>query len=368
MFYPLLFNYYKILVLNCLKFDTAVIMKSLMKKKQKGAILELKRRHLKKVSNYNNMLYPTRKIRRICTSSSQERVLINSLSGVSLATLYAVLTAVTSGFSDTINTGLKYEVQCAKTYSLHIILLNTNFQGQEEQPRMLYADALIVTGLFVSSNYEVTCKEEAKRRNSRTKMKTFEESNKTSTIRRIQQGRYFVSAPARHKNAFLSIPYPALQGKLTLYAVSTYLDTAYPWIFRQYKYWTQIRSLVCKNILSTYYTFEDEFLRPRRAAKVNMDDPNIIMEEYIRLEEEKAHKRGKVYNWETANNYEVTCEEEAKRRNSGTKTKTFEESTKIETIHRIQQGRYGVSAPAHHKNAFLSIPYLAYPLLLYTPY
>ncbi|GJU02166.1 hypothetical protein Tco_1112504 [Tanacetum coccineum] len=31
-----------------------------------------------------------------------------------------------------------------------------------------------------------------------------------------------------------------------------------------------------------------------------MDDPNIIMEEYIRLEEEKAHRRGKVYNWETA--------------------------------------------------------------------
>ncbi|GJR49553.1 hypothetical protein Tco_1400074 [Tanacetum coccineum] len=31
-----------------------------------------------------------------------------------------------------------------------------------------------------------------------------------------------------------------------------------------------------------------------------MDDPNITMEEYIRLEEEKAHKRGKVYNWETA--------------------------------------------------------------------
>ncbi|GKE11469.1 hypothetical protein Tco_1415020 [Tanacetum coccineum] len=31
-----------------------------------------------------------------------------------------------------------------------------------------------------------------------------------------------------------------------------------------------------------------------------MDDPNITMEEYIRLEEEKACKRGKVYNWETA--------------------------------------------------------------------
>ncbi|GKC36088.1 hypothetical protein Tco_1048472, partial [Tanacetum coccineum] len=29
-----------------------------------------------------------------------------------------------------------------------------------------------------------------------------------------------------------------------------------------------------------------------------MDDPNITMEEYIRLEEEKAHRHGKVYNWE----------------------------------------------------------------------
>ncbi|GJU57043.1 hypothetical protein Tco_1234809 [Tanacetum coccineum] len=31
-----------------------------------------------------------------------------------------------------------------------------------------------------------------------------------------------------------------------------------------------------------------------------MDDPNITMEEYIRLEEEKACRCGKVYNWETA--------------------------------------------------------------------
>ncbi|GJX45378.1 hypothetical protein Tco_0262054 [Tanacetum coccineum] len=31
-----------------------------------------------------------------------------------------------------------------------------------------------------------------------------------------------------------------------------------------------------------------------------MDDPNITIEEYIRLEEEKARRRGKVHNWETA--------------------------------------------------------------------
>ncbi|GJZ68439.1 hypothetical protein Tco_0631679 [Tanacetum coccineum] len=30
-----------------------------------------------------------------------------------------------------------------------------------------------------------------------------------------------------------------------------------------------------------------------------MDGPNITMEEYIRLEKEKAHRCGKVYNWET---------------------------------------------------------------------
>ncbi|GJR77204.1 hypothetical protein Tco_0089569 [Tanacetum coccineum] len=31
-----------------------------------------------------------------------------------------------------------------------------------------------------------------------------------------------------------------------------------------------------------------------------MDDPNITLEKYIRLEEEKARRHGKVYNWETA--------------------------------------------------------------------
>ncbi|GJS99958.1 hypothetical protein Tco_0821128 [Tanacetum coccineum] len=49
-----------------------LIMKSLVKKKQKGAILALKRRHLKKVSNCTNTLYPIRKIQRICANSSQE--------------------------------------------------------------------------------------------------------------------------------------------------------------------------------------------------------------------------------------------------------------------------------------------------------
>nr|GEV66548.1 RNA-directed DNA polymerase, eukaryota, reverse transcriptase zinc-binding domain protein [Tanacetum cinerariifolium] len=37
-----------------------------------------------------------------------------------------------------------------------------------------------------------------------------------------------------------------------------------------------------------------------RWSKVKIDDPNITTEDYTRLEEEKSHRRGKVYNWENA--------------------------------------------------------------------
>ncbi|GKB84059.1 hypothetical protein Tco_0956331 [Tanacetum coccineum] len=53
-------------------------------------------------------------------------------------------------------------------------------------------------------NYEVTCEEEAKRCNSGTKMKTFEESTKTATIRRLRK-KYRLSLkndmPLRDKQA-----------------------------------------------------------------------------------------------------------------------------------------------------------------------
>ncbi|GJR46015.1 hypothetical protein Tco_1314118 [Tanacetum coccineum] len=41
-----------------------------------------------------------------------------------------------------------------------------------------------------------------------------------------------------------------------------------------------------------------------------MDDPNITMEEYIRLEEEKTRRHGKVYNWETATYGKIWCNED----------------------------------------------------------
>ncbi|GKB91986.1 ribonuclease H-like domain-containing protein, partial [Tanacetum coccineum] len=41
-----------------------------------------------------------------------------------------------------------------------------------------------------------------------------------------------------------------------------------------------------------------------------MDDPNITMKEYIRLEEEKARRRGKVYNWETTTYSKIWYDED----------------------------------------------------------
>ncbi|GJX54663.1 hypothetical protein Tco_0283032 [Tanacetum coccineum] len=42
------------------------------------------------------------------------------------------------------------------------------------------------------------------------------------------------------------------------------------------------------------------YMQQQDDMDIRMDDPNITMEEYIRLEEEKAQKRGQVFNWETA--------------------------------------------------------------------
>nr|GEX93405.1 hypothetical protein [Tanacetum cinerariifolium] len=41
-----------------------------------------------------------------------------------------------------------------------------------------------------------------------------------------------------------------------------------------------------------------------------MDDPSITMEEYIRLEEEKAQKCRKVFNWDTAKYGKIRYDED----------------------------------------------------------
>ncbi|GJX22186.1 hypothetical protein Tco_0226631 [Tanacetum coccineum] len=54
------------------------------------------------------------------------------------------------------------------------------------------------------------------------------------------------------------------------------------------------------NVLIPLDSWTSGLLEYKLPLRSKMDDPNITMEEYIRLEEEKAQKRGKVFNWETA--------------------------------------------------------------------
>ncbi|GJS33553.1 hypothetical protein Tco_0531935 [Tanacetum coccineum] len=44
-------------------------------------------------------------------------------------------------------------------------------------------------------------------------------------------------------------------------------------------------------------------------AEAQMDNPNLTMEEYIRLGEEKARKRGKVFNWQTVTYGKIRVDE-----------------------------------------------------------
>ncbi|GJT59135.1 hypothetical protein Tco_1002668 [Tanacetum coccineum] len=57
--------------------------------------------------------------------------------------------------------------------------------------------------------------------------------------------------------------------------------------------------LVVKLLVEQDSKMSRELLR-KIFMQVKIDNPNITMEEYIRLEEEKARRHGKVYNWETA--------------------------------------------------------------------
>ncbi|GKC73571.1 hypothetical protein Tco_1119454 [Tanacetum coccineum] len=80
------------------------------------------------------------------------------------------------------------------------------------------------------------------------------------------------------------------------YAVSIKEDTAYlcPHFTRNHEEFKLNTSYP-----GEFYTPFSEEKKSRRGL-ATMDNPNITMEEYIRLEEEKARKCGKVFNWETA--------------------------------------------------------------------
>nr|GEW39279.1 hypothetical protein [Tanacetum cinerariifolium] len=66
-------------------------------------------------------------------------------------------------------------------------------------------------------------------------------------------------------------------------------------------------------LLETSHDTSNKFFKTETFIKelnVKIDDLNITMEEYIRLEEEKARRRGKVYNWETATHGKIWYDED----------------------------------------------------------
>ncbi|GJY25372.1 hypothetical protein Tco_0400098 [Tanacetum coccineum] len=59
----------------------------------------------------------------------------------------------------------------------------------------------------------------------------------------------------------------------------------------------------------TAYAFMVDIVSHIIGVGVKIDNPNITMEEYIRLEEETAHRRVKVYNWKTVTYGKIRCNE-----------------------------------------------------------
>ncbi|GJY22068.1 hypothetical protein Tco_0394634 [Tanacetum coccineum] len=81
------------------------------------------------------------------------------------------------------------------------------------------------------------------------------------------------------------------------YAVSIKEDTAYPCLHSPKT--TKETSSIHRIQRNPIRRIQDIVCEDSGRYQTWMDDPNITMEEYIRLEEEKAPKRGKVFNWET---------------------------------------------------------------------
>ncbi|GJS35274.1 ribonuclease H-like domain-containing protein [Tanacetum coccineum] len=61
---------------------------------------------------------------------------------------------------------------------------------------------------------------------------------------------------------------------------------------------------IAKNVLVA--RAKDDVTKGKITLRLKMDNPNITMEEYIRLQEEKALSRGETFNWQTAT-YALSC-------------------------------------------------------------
>ncbi|GKB21422.1 hypothetical protein Tco_0855345 [Tanacetum coccineum] len=117
-------------------------------------------------------------------------------------------------------------------------------------------------------------------------------------IRRINQGRYGVSTPELHKKP---------RRLKDLYAVSRSSYTPYSKIssrniLEYYNCGSHSKKLQYANEELTFSLLVIDALLTNEATtdQVKMDNPDITMEEYIWLEEEKARRRGRNFDWKSA--------------------------------------------------------------------
>ncbi|GJW43587.1 hypothetical protein Tco_0072386 [Tanacetum coccineum] len=92
------------------------------------------------------------------------------------------------------------------------------------------------------------------------------------------------------------------------------VDMAYPWIWRIQKVDMAYPNLL-KKILEYFirgsYANQSRYAVLSSNTPLKMDNPNITMKEYIRLQEEKALTRGERFNWQTATYCKMEyCEDE----------------------------------------------------------
>ncbi|GJY66670.1 hypothetical protein Tco_0468908 [Tanacetum coccineum] len=81
------------------------------------------------------------------------------------------------------------------------------------------------------------------------------------------------------------------------------MDMAYPKVDMAYP--NQLKKILEYFILGAYAN-QSRYVVLSSNTPLKMDNPNITMEEYIRLQEEKALSRGETFNWQTAT-YALLC-------------------------------------------------------------
>ncbi|GJT28554.1 hypothetical protein Tco_0908829 [Tanacetum coccineum] len=171
-------------------------------------------------------------------------------------------------------------------------------------PSALYASVLLCTSkpleLSICQYYGVLCDSYAKRHDCLEHKQEFSES-----LLITRANTPYSSRPSTYPKDLMELKDHC--SNFEEYAVVHINDMPYIISFvnkRRPNYFTSIRRYPIKKRYGVFRCLN---------FTINIDDPNITMKEYIRLKEEKARRRGKVYNWETATYGKIWYDEDGLR-------------------------------------------------------